>query len=97
MIDLSGLDPFCYDGPPPLPGFRGRAARAGRRGPVGFIYTVDHDGQVDLSLARLGTILQSTDAQVRAFFRFLGGEPFREETLQGSKIRHFVVRRGLVQ
>lgn len=97
MIDLSPLDRFCYAEPPRLPGYSGQAARAGRRGPVRFIYTVDHDGQVELSLLRLATKAQPTDAMVEAFFRFLGVEPFREESTPGSRLRHFVVVRGAVQ
>lgn len=97
MMDLSPLDAFCYEAAPYLPGFSGLAARAGRRGPVGFIYTVDHDGQVELSLARLGSTRPPSDAMVRAFFRHLGVVPFQEESTPRSMIRHFVVVRGAVQ
>lgn len=98
MIDLTPLDPFCCATlPAPLRAFSGRAVACGRRGPVEFIYTVDHDGQVELSLARPGEARKPTDAMVAAFFRFLGAEPYCEASDPESPVRHFLMVPGRVQ
>lgn len=92
-LDLTALDRYVDPTPPFLPGFSGKASASGKRGPCVFIYTVDHDGQVEISLALPGR-RPPTDAHVRAFFRAIGAEPFCE--YKSPRLRHFVVVRGTV-
>lgn len=91
MIDLSPLDRFAFEQRPFLPGFTGPEAKCGKRGPCTFIYTIDHDGQIELSLS-VGKFKKPTDAQVEAFFRYLGVAPVVEE--YSDTIRHFVLKIG---
>lgn len=100
---LSVLTPFSWTNQKPvLPGFTGAKAIMGRRGPVVFIATEDHDGQIEISLSQyipgkraMTRPKPCTEAQARAFFRVLGVDPV--ESVKTETIRHFVVRRGSVQ
>lgn len=49
---LEPLQPYIWKGKPHLPGYTGRVACYGRRGPVVFILTIDHDGQAEVSLSK---------------------------------------------
>jgi hypothetical protein len=98
LVDfLRPLERFLDDKPPKLPGFDGWRAVAGCRYGVAFTLTFDHDGQVEaaLSVSRgcPGKYTSPTEAQGAAFFRALGVEPV--STLRMSRIRHYVVRKGM--
>ena len=90
---LERLRDISWPTPPHLPGFSGAEAFAGARPPCRFICTVDHDGQIELSLSLPGP-KRPSKAQAVDFLRWLGVEPV--ESANGRVTRHFVLRRGTV-
>lgn len=92
---IEPLRNLAHDAAPHLPGFTGKTALSGARGPVRFILTEDHDGQIELSLSLPGP-KKPTDAHVAAFFRALGTQPLHEE-LESRQTRHFVMTVGTRQ
>jgi hypothetical protein len=102
MSVMKVLENYAWDQQPNLPGFSGRSCLSGRRGPVVFVATEDHDGQIEISLAKFdpkkrpGKASKPCSAEnAFAFFKAIGVIPI--EGFETKTTRHFVVRRGSIQ
>lgn len=86
---IATLRCYSWSTTPPMPGFNGRLAMWGKRGPIRFIVSEDHSGQIELSLSLAGP-KRPTDAHCSAFFRAIGAQPV--ETIRARNCMHFVMR-----
>lgn len=92
MKELEKLAPFEMSEPPFLPGFNGKRSAQGEWHGVNFLWTEDHDGQIEMSISKSGAPSLPSPYLRAQFISFIGVKPV--ETTQHVTTFHMVLKVG---